>query len=300
MKTKEQADAQEQADVNCEEARRGLRAAREFLNGLPLNDGASARAIDREFIVVDLIPKGLNAIDALVARVEELEKERRRIPSNEGGPGHEEMYWLRAKLNAAITQLRYIEDYYRLKGGTPDSFNMERADRARSIYEQITVDFIHGRMGTPITAARVAALERHCDKLSETLTDCATASEAAEARVEELERRERGLISECNEVEQILGRALGYPPYPEDGPGPPGDICVGEHVPVSIAWTAAKTLAFTEIKVAALEAALRELLDVAERIRGGDSNLDPEQWYAIRDYCRSMLRAALDGKEQKT
>jgi hypothetical protein len=35
--------------------------------------------------------------------------------------------------------------------------------------------------------------------------------------------------------------------------------------------------------------ALEELLDVAERIRMGDPNLDPERWYAARDYARVAL-----------
>ena len=39
-----------------------------------------------------------------------------------------------------------------------------------------------------------------------------------------------------------------------------------------------------------LRAALEELLDVAERIRGGDPQLDPEQWYATRDYARKVLK----------
>jgi hypothetical protein len=35
--------------------------------------------------------------------------------------------------------------------------------------------------------------------------------------------------------------------------------------------------------------ALGDLLSVAERMIGGDSSLDPEEWYAIRDYCRIKL-----------
>lgn len=41
----------------------------------------------------------------------------------------------------------------------------------------------------------------------------------------------------------------------------------------------------------ALRAGLEELLSVAERIRGGDSKLDPEEWYAARDYARKVLSA---------
>jgi len=43
-------------------AARGLRASREFINALPLTDGASRRAIDREIIAIKLIPDGLMAI----------------------------------------------------------------------------------------------------------------------------------------------------------------------------------------------------------------------------------------------
>ena len=39
-----------------------------------------------------------------------------------------------------------------------------------------------------------------------------------------------------------------------------------------------------------LRAALEELLDVAERIRGGDEKLNPELWYAARDYARVVLK----------
>lgn len=38
-----------------------------------------------------------------------------------------------------------------------------------------------------------------------------------------------------------------------------------------------------------LIAALDELLSVAERMHGGDPSLDPEEWYAARDYARIVL-----------
>lgn len=38
-----------------------------------------------------------------------------------------------------------------------------------------------------------------------------------------------------------------------------------------------------------LYVALEELLDVAKRIRGGDPSLDPEMWYAARDYAQVVL-----------
>jgi hypothetical protein len=46
-----------------------------------------------------------------------------------------------------------------------------------------------------------------------------------------------------------------------------------------------------------LRAGLEELLDVAERIRGGDTKLDPERWYAARDYARVVLK---DTTRQRT
>jgi hypothetical protein len=38
-----------------------------------------------------------------------------------------------------------------------------------------------------------------------------------------------------------------------------------------------------------LTVALETLLDVAERIRGGDPNLHPEEWYLARDHARVTL-----------
>lgn len=38
-----------------------------------------------------------------------------------------------------------------------------------------------------------------------------------------------------------------------------------------------------------LWASLDELLSVAERMRGGDLSLDPEEWFAARDYARKVL-----------
>jgi hypothetical protein len=53
---------------------RGLRAGRDFINVLPLADGASRRAIDREFITAQIIPEGLQALDVLSARLAALEE----------------------------------------------------------------------------------------------------------------------------------------------------------------------------------------------------------------------------------
>lgn len=40
-----------------------------------------------------------------------------------------------------------------------------------------------------------------------------------------------------------------------------------------------------------LQAALTGLLDVFERSRRGDPTLDPEEWYAHRDFARSLVPA---------
>lgn len=57
--------------------------------------------------------------------------------------------------------------------------------------------------------------------------------------------REKAMLAEQYEAEQILGRALGYPAYgPEMFPDgiPNGDVCVGEHTIVTLALEiAAKT-----------------------------------------------------------
>jgi hypothetical protein len=56
--------------------------------------------------------------------------------------------------------------------------------------------------------------------------------------------RERGMMKELHDVEQVLGMALGYPWYKDDQKNFPGAIdadgvCVGEHVPATIAAEAA-------------------------------------------------------------
>ena len=44
-------------------------------------------------------------------------------------------------------------------------------------------------------------------------------------------------------------------------------------------------------RIEKLDAGLSELLSVAERSRSGDPSLDPEEWCAIRDYCRILVRS---------
>lgn len=106
----------------------------------------------------------------LEARIAEVERERRQVPSDEGGPGgpgYEEQYWLRAKLNASIRHLRDVEDFYRLREGLPEGFNMLRADRARSLYEQISDDFLNGNRDVPTMRDRAQAAEARNKELEE-------------------------------------------------------------------------------------------------------------------------------------
>lgn len=74
------------------------------------------------------------------------------------------------------------------------------------------------------------------------------------------------------------------------------DVDVPESCSLCAFETALAALAARACEAVSLREALRDVLDVAERIRGGDSSLDPEEWYARRDYARAVLaRAALPG-----
>lgn len=116
-----------------------------------------------------LIPDGKELAVGILTDWDALEAERDRgpigaVPTDEGGPGKEETYWLRRKLDASIQHLRDIEDYYRLRGGTPESFNAVRAERARDLYEHILADFVNGKLTEP---TRYDALEAERDRAVE-------------------------------------------------------------------------------------------------------------------------------------
>ena len=70
-----------------------------------------------------------------------------------------EQYWMRQKLNNAVVQLRDIEDYFRPRSNPrfARDYDGQRADVARSIYEQITADFYHGRINVPTTMQKIQA-----------------------------------------------------------------------------------------------------------------------------------------------
>lgn len=63
----------------AEDVARALRAGREFLNSLPISDGASQRAKDREYVAVTLIPAGLLSLDVLSARLQDAEREHYEV-----------------------------------------------------------------------------------------------------------------------------------------------------------------------------------------------------------------------------
>lgn len=92
-------------------------------------------------------------------------------------------------------------------------------------------------------------------------------AEAAEA---EIKRIQDVYVAGDHEVEQILGRVLGYPRYCDDQDNFPGalfedGVCVGEHVPATLAAEAAAALATARTRIAELAEALsrvrRHLVD---------------------------------------
>jgi hypothetical protein len=78
--------------------------------------------------------------------------------------------------------------------------------------------------------------------------------------------KERGMMKSLAEIDQVLGKALGYPRYADDPDNFPDvkndSVCTGEHTPVTIAHEAASKI----------ESQRREI----ERLRGiREDDLDP-------------------------
>jgi len=72
------------------------------------------------------------------------------------------------------------------------------------------------------------------------------------------ERATKAYIRTSYEVEQALGKALGYPWYKDDQKNFPGateadGVCVGEHIAVTIAREAARKITELKARVAELE-----------------------------------------------
>lgn len=72
-------------------------------------------------------------------------------------------------------------------------------------------------------------------------------------------RAERLLyIAEMKEIEQVLGKALGYPYICSDQKNFPGSteadgVCVGEHVPVTLAMEAAECIKEQGLQILSLK-----------------------------------------------
>lgn len=68
------------------------------------------------------------------------------------------------------------------------------------------------------------------------------------------------LLKECYEIDQILGKALGYPNLKDDKKNFPDQLtdyyCTGEHVPVTLAMQAAKVLGERDRQLTAAREAL--------------------------------------------
>lgn len=63
----------------------------------------------------------------------------------------------------------------------------------------------------------------------------------------------------AHEIDQTLGRALGYPVYPDNDPncpGEPGEVETGEHVPETLAMEAANKIRSFEQTIASYREAL--------------------------------------------
>ena len=87
-------------------------------------------------------------------------------------------------------------------------------------------------------AADLAALRVEHETVKGLLT--ATRRDRDEARA-----TIRGYEKECAEIDQTLGRVLGYPPNPDGAPG----VCTGEHAPASLAVEAAWRIAELEATI---------------------------------------------------
>ena len=125
-------------------------------------------------------------------------------------------------------------------------------------------------------------------------------------RLSETERERDGWHLECIEVEQTLGKALGYPWYKDDQKNFPSatekdGVCVGEHVPGSIASEAAKRLLTAEAE----RDALREMLAQADAAHAyeqwtidgkGAAPMTQQEYYQRYDEARHRHRLSQKGK----
>lgn len=79
-----------------------------------------------------------------------------------------------------------------------------------------------------------------------------------EGQLVDEQRKSKGYASECRDVEQYLGQALGYPWYRDDPKNFPectdaDGVCVGEHTPATIAAEGAQRIVEMRAKIKELE-----------------------------------------------
>lgn len=111
---------------------------------------------------------------------------------------------------------------------------------------------LHDLRRVAITAAERAAAWRNVDCVMELVKnegdrDCERALDFLRAEVVRLQQRGDAVTHSLVDVEQTLGKALGYPWFRDDQKNFPGataadGVCVGEHVPESLAAEAATWL----------------------------------------------------------
>jgi DNA repair exonuclease SbcCD ATPase subunit len=96
------------------------------------------------------------------------------------------------------------------------------------------------------------------------IAEAAALEQSLAAKQEEIERLKNAYSKSADEVEQSLGKALGYPWFKDDQKNFPGatkadGVCVGDHVPESIADEAAKRITDLQEENAALRAEVQEI-----------------------------------------
>jgi hypothetical protein len=133
-----------------------------------------------------------------------------------------------------------------------------------------------------------------------------------EARLSQALEERDGYVRECYEVEQTLGKALGYPWFKDDQKNFPGTdvadgVCVGEHTPGTIAAEAATKLiaALKAARVAEQKAALmdkaRYFLDAVDLVGTGSYPEDYDERMAELDQivrAYDALAPAADAAEE--
>jgi hypothetical protein len=137
-----------------------------------------------------------------------------------------------------------------------------------------TVSYLLAALADAETARRQAEADR--DGIQRMFNVAAERMRLAEEREDVAKADRDALALDAYRVEQILGRALKYPPYPADWGAPEGDVCVGEHAPTSLADEAAAAISERDMLAGQVER-VRALAD------GHGQRVPP-----------SMIRDALD------